>query len=880
MTSYHYNSKGRQDAVTDPKGIVTATVCDDFGRTAATINNYTGTFATLATITPSNINSLAVPSATANMLTKYSFDDDGHMIQRETDSNTTVEITKYIYGVKTTTAGGTSDISSRDLLYQVQYPDSLTDTYAYNEQGQVKTYKDRDGTVHTYSYDVLGRQTADAITTLGSGVDPSIQRIETAYDTQGNAYLFTSYNAASGGNIVNQVQQSFDGQDNMTAEYQAHSGAVNTAKTPVVKYGYSDPGTGKSRLMSMTYPDRSVVNYSYNDGLDDSISRLSSISFNGPMAESYTYLGISTVVQRSNPVVTLSYINGSNITGLDSFGRVTDQKWTTGTSTVTDEFGYTYDADSNRTKETNALHPAFNTTYTYDSFNQLSSSTCADGKDSESWSSDPLGNSTTVSGQSRGYNAQNEVTSVGGSSLAYDLNGNVITDEAGRKLTYDAWNRLVQVTATNCSCCCCNTTTVLAAYSYDALGRRIKEMHGSTTTDLYYSNQWQVLEETQGTTVITVTADNVWSPVYVDALVLVKQIPSCGPTQLLYVQQDANWNVTAVVNAAGVQQRFVYTPFGVQTVLQANFTASGSLAMIAYASQGLRLDSVIGDYDNRGRVKDPVLQRFLQGDPTQYNSGDSNFYRVEEDNPRNALDPSGLLNLKFWYRVFGDAAMPGAGGLVAEYLLPGTPPPIVGYDAIPADRVCTLVTDNRESGVSSYFWWRYKGDHESNISSPTHVAEYLESKFPDHGIDLLILAGHGSGGFGVSAQHGVNINQNMDIEIASRIAKKLSPNAQVVICSCFNDRAAGQDLADMLQATVIANNGWGHGDYGTKVWSKFSPNVRSRVNLRVQISAAMAAAPVGPPIGSLTQVAVEAGVAQADTFGAGVRNQFRDNNGS
>ena len=100
-------------------------------------------------------------------------------------------------------------------------------------------------------------------------------------------------------------------------------------------------------------------------------------------------------------MVTLSYINSSNvITGLDSFGRVTDQKWTvTGTATVTDEFGYVYDADSNRTKETNALYADFNTTYTYDSFNQLSSSTRADSKDSESWNSDPLGNSTSVSGQ-------------------------------------------------------------------------------------------------------------------------------------------------------------------------------------------------------------------------------------------------------------------------------------------------------------------------------------------------------------------------------------------------------------------------------------------------------------------------------------------------
>ncbi len=290
-------------------------------------------------------------------------------------------------------------------------------------------------------------------------------------------------------------------------------------------------------------------------------------------------------------------------------------------------------------RETNVLYADFNTTYTYDSFNQLSSSTRADGKDSESWSSDPLGNSTTVSGQLRGYNAQNEVTSVGGSSLAYDLNGNVITDEAGRKLTYDAWNRLVQVAATNSSCCCCcNTTTVLAAYSYDALGRRIKETHSSTTTDLYYSNQWQVLEETQGTTVITVTADNVWSPVYVDALVLVKQIPSCGPTQLLYVQQDANWNVTAVMNSAGVQQRLAYTPFGVQTVLTAGW-GSSSGALIVYGHQGLRFDVQVGLYDDRARVYDPVLQRFLQVDPAV---ADVSTYRYVGNGPTDRVDPFGM----------------------------------------------------------------------------------------------------------------------------------------------------------------------------------------------------------------------------------------------
>ena len=47
-------------------------------------------------------------------------------------------------------------------------------------------------------YDVLDRQTSDAVTTLGSG---AVRRLETACNTQGNAYLITSYNAATSGTV-------------------------------------------------------------------------------------------------------------------------------------------------------------------------------------------------------------------------------------------------------------------------------------------------------------------------------------------------------------------------------------------------------------------------------------------------------------------------------------------------------------------------------------------------------------------------------------------------------------------------------------------------------------------------------------------------------
>jgi len=59
--------------------------------------------------------------------------------------------------------------------------------------------QDRTGNVHSIEYDVLGRVVSDAMTTLVSGVDSAVRQIETAYDSQGNAYLLSSYDAAISG---------------------------------------------------------------------------------------------------------------------------------------------------------------------------------------------------------------------------------------------------------------------------------------------------------------------------------------------------------------------------------------------------------------------------------------------------------------------------------------------------------------------------------------------------------------------------------------------------------------------------------------------------------------------------------------------------------
>src|SRR5207244_3840005 len=96
----------------------------------------------------------------------------------------------------------------------------------------------------------------------------------------------------------------------------------------------------------------------------------------------------------------------------------------------------------------------------------------------------------------------------------------------------------------------------------------------------------------------------VWSPVYVDAM-----IERDTPTQRLYVQQDANWNVTALINTSGnVQERYIYDPYGAVTVLDPSWNLrSGSSFAWVYLHQGGRYDSNSGLYNFRNRTYSPTL---------------------------------------------------------------------------------------------------------------------------------------------------------------------------------------------------------------------------------------------------------------------------------
>lgn len=707
VTSYEYDDAGWLQDTIDPRGIDTRTLSDALYRTTETIQNYMGNSET----------------ATSDVATLYTYDGDNHVltITAVQPTGTPSQTTAYVYGA--TTAGG-SAINSNDLLGGTQYPDPTTgspsstekETYTYNALGGRITGTDRNGSTHEYSYDVLGRLTSDAVTTLATGVDGAIRRIEYAYDEQGNAYLATSYDSATGGSIVNQVLRTFNGLGQLTKEYRSTAGAVNTSTTPNVQYAYTEisGGQNNSRLTSITYPSGYVLSYNYGSSasLNDRISRLASLSDNSGTLEGYTYLGLGTVVERDHAEsgVNLTYISqtsstgdaGDKYTGLDRFGRVVEQNWyNTSTTSSVEDLTISYDRDSNVTVRTNLLNSDFTETYSHDLLNQLAEFARANGQN-QVWTVDALGNFTSVDTDSvtttNTFNAQNQQLTNGSASLTYDTNGNLTTDETGRQFVYDAWNRLVEVRD--------SSSATLATYSYDALGRKATITQGSSVTSLYYSAQWQVLEESVDG---TPTFRYVWSPVYVDAMVLRDQLNGDGSlNERLYAVQDANWNVTALADTGGsVVERFVNSSYGVVTVYDASWNQqTGSSFAWSYLFKGGRFDAASGLYDFRNRVYSPTLARWLQQDPLRFQARDENFYRFVANDPEMLVDPMGLF---VGAPAAAAATAGGAAGGVAVAPVAGTV--ILGGGALLAGGAIgyglgTVTTGPLTERITDWWWPR------------------------------------------------------------------------------------------------------------------------------------------------------------------------------
>jgi RHS repeat-associated protein len=408
-------------------------------------------------------------------------------------------------------------------------------------------------------------------------------------------------------------------------------------------------------------------------------------------------------------------------------------------NTDVDRYQYAYDRDGNRLYKYNKVLTSLSELYTYDTLNQIASyklgtlngsKTDVTGSPttSQSWDYDAVGNwdsiTTNSTTQTRSANKQNEITAVSGATTpAYDSNGNLTTDEANYRFVYDAWNRVIQVKN--------SSNVVIVTYGRDALHRHVTDTVGSTVTDRFFSGDWQVLETKVGSNTVT---RNVWSPVYVDGLVLRDRDTDANGTldERLYSLQDANWNTTALVNAGGtVQERYTYTPFGQVTFRDGSgSTLSGSAKDWVFLHQGGERIAA-GDYEFRNRVYSPSLGRWLSNDPLGFNAGDQNWYRSIGNNPGNGGDPSGLILPLIAVVGLGGSGLSGLG--------------ILGYDRWLKGPI-ELERDNLHyKTLESYARIDPEGKYRKtlNLSKPTTLGDLKDDLIPGYKDEVKIARENG-----------------------------------------------------------------------------------------------------------------------------------------
>jgi RHS repeat-associated protein len=331
-----------------------------------------------------------------------------------------------------------------------------------------------------------------------------------------------------------------------------------------------------------------------------------------------------------------------------------------GTSTDVDRLKHGYDRVGNRLYRQNTVATAngaaFDELYTYDGVNRLhemergtlngTQSAILSPVFTECWTQDSTANWSgyrqgTNPGswnlvQQRSVNKVNEIVSFANSvgsawaTPAYDPAGNMTTfpkasdPTTAQTAAYDAWYRLVKVS---------EGMNTVAAYQYDGVNRRTVQQNytSGTLTDtrhLYYTTpgKWQVIEERIGTAAVP-ERQFVWGLRYVDDLVLRDRDTNGDGTldERQYALQDANWNVTAIINSSGsVQERYAYSPHGVPVFLTSSFgSRSSSNSDWRNLFTGRRLDTETALYDFRYRVLSPVVGLFLARDPLGLPDGPS-----------------------------------------------------------------------------------------------------------------------------------------------------------------------------------------------------------------------------------------------------------------
>ena len=541
---------------------------------------------------------------------------------------------------------------------------SAVETYRIDRNGRLTDITNDDGVVTHFTYDALDRP---ATTVFGYGTGSESSELYT-YDATNNrltrlarngvgtSYAYDDINrliSQTGGPYTDSYQ--YDGLNRIVRGVVTNSGSVESTVDLVhdslgrivreTQDGLDIASTfdGAGNRMRLTYPDNSFVTDHFT-----TTGHLADVrdASNGLIA-SFAFLG-------SQRVAGTTFGNGTTMAETyDPTGLETARTFTAPSGPACTEFDYGYDRAGHRLFETHSFESGGGDAYQYDSLyrlrngwfgvsasdiqnirNAISSGTTPPAPvnfaSQTSYVHDDLDNRIAVTrGTSTlpyAHDPLDQYTVAEGTAQGYD-NGNLV-DDGVLQYTYDYLNRLRTVRRKS-------DNALVATYTYDALGRRIRKQLPSGAGSRYLYDGESLIEERDQTNVVV--SQFVYG-YFVDQPLMMKR-----GGQTYYYQDNGLGSIAAMTDSQGtLVERYSYDHFGRPTIRNAAGTVvPASLVGNPWMFAGRQYDPESGLYQNRARYLSPLTGRFLSVDPLgPLQQGNRYGYALQD--PIDNVDPFGL----------------------------------------------------------------------------------------------------------------------------------------------------------------------------------------------------------------------------------------------
>jgi len=688
---YTYDSKGQLENISNDEGEITDLTYDSDANITAIEQTHSGVTNTVAEMEYDgnhNVTKMTNNIGTEIDLTYQNGQVTSQAISDSSASDVTTETMTYIQGgnyLKTYTdaSGGVTtytydnnDQALKGLVVKVEDPNGNETTYTYDPntdellstggktnpltpvttsfttQDYLPKTITRNGTIYSYDYDDQNRVTAAKVgaQTLASSSYDSRQRL--AQQSYANGAIYTPmYDSRDRlvGEKWNNVQ---------TAEYFYNendrlSQTVDKTSGVTYKYDYAFYGL----LNKIIGSDGSLTAYDY-----DMSGKLSHLTFSknndilhkaryatsekglpedviletlGNTALHYNYDGLGRLTGNSTgPLLSLrEYHDGPNGTS----GLVEQYTNEDGNGIALQQYEYSYDLNGNITEITDTVS---NETiyYVYDGLNRLVTEYGSYGM--YDYTYDAGGNLTSrarngVTMETYTYgnsNWKDQLTNFWGDPITYDALGNPLT-YLGFTFTWQRGRQLASFSGNGLN----------IDYTYDASGRRTKQVVNGTAINYTYSGDL-LMRQSDGVNTLDFQYDasgNAAGFVYNNTV--------------YYYLRNLQGDVVAITDASGnVVAEYAYDAYG-------NITnSSGVMASInPIRYRGYYQDPHTGWYFLQTRYYSPDWRRFINAD-TLFVAGDdalngSNMYAYCNGNPVMNGDPNGMASTRFgqwWENTF------------------------------------------------------------------------------------------------------------------------------------------------------------------------------------------------------------------------------------